>query len=235
MPLTQDSTLKIHGTARRRIKPWKSTSQPDAGFDPENPRHSQTQDSTLKIHDTARRRIRPWKSTAKRWYNILSILFGTGHRTKQWYNKHIRFPQNISFLRYEKLNKNGKMSYFKWVDCSSMVWETWVQFQVASYQRLYKWYLIPPCLTLSNIRYVSRVNWSNPGKAVACTPTPRCRSYWKGSPLVALNYGRHLYNLCVKIDNEKTDLKTLKDNKKETCMYVCMYVFVWFGFRAYQP
>ena len=25
---------------------------------------------------------------------------------------------------------------------------------------------IPPCLTLSNIRYVSRVKWSNPGKGV---------------------------------------------------------------------
>ena len=34
----------------------------------------------------------------------------------------------------------------KWVECSPMVWETWVQSQVASYQRLYKWYLIPPCL-----------------------------------------------------------------------------------------
>ena len=44
-----------------------------------------------------------------------------------------------------------------------------------------KWYLIPPCLTLSNIRYVSRVRWSNPGKEVAPTPTPRCSSYWKGA------------------------------------------------------
>ena len=32
---------------------------------------------------------------------------------------------------------------------------------VVSYQRLYKWYLIPPCLTLSNIRYVSEgESWS---------------------------------------------------------------------------
>ena len=29
-----------------------------------------------------------------------------------------------------------------------------------------KWYLIPPCLTLRDIRYVSRVKWSNPGKGV---------------------------------------------------------------------
>ena len=38
--------------------------------------------------------------------------------------------------------------------------------QVASYQRLLKWYLIPPCLTLSDIRCVSRVKWNNPGKGV---------------------------------------------------------------------
>ena len=73
-----------------------------------------------------------------------------------------------------------------------MVWETWVQSQVASYHRLYKWYLISPCLTLSIIRYVSRVKWSNPWKGVAPSPTPRCRSYWKESLLVALNYGRQL-------------------------------------------
>ena len=45
--------------------------------------------------------------------------------------------------------------------------------------------MISPCLTLSNIRYVSRVNWSNQGKGVAPSPTPRCSSYWKGSLLVA--------------------------------------------------
>ena len=44
-----------------------------------------------------------------------------------------------------------------------------------------KWYLIPPCLTLSIIRYVSRVKWSNPGKGVAPSPTPRCGGYWKGA------------------------------------------------------
>ena len=43
-----------------------------------------------------------------------------------------------------------------------MVWETGVQSQVESYQRLKKWYLMPPCLTFSIIR----VKWSNPGKGV---------------------------------------------------------------------
>ena len=49
--------------------------------------------------------------------------------------------------------------------------------------------------TLSNIRYISRVKWSNPGKGVAPSPTPPCRSYWKGSLQVALNYGHKLYLL----------------------------------------
>ena len=31
---------------------------------------------------------------------------------------------------------------------------------------LKKWYLIPPYLTLSYIRYGSRVKWNNPGKGV---------------------------------------------------------------------
>ena len=37
-----------------------------------------------------------------------------------------------------------------------------------------KWYLIPPCLTLSIIRCVSRVKWNS--------PTPRCSSYRKREP-----------------------------------------------------
>ena len=68
---------------------------------------------------------------------------------------------------------------------------------VESYQRLKKWYLILPCLTLSIIRYVSRVKWSNPGKEVAPSPTPRCSSYWKGSLRVALDYSRQLYFLLI--------------------------------------
>ena len=58
-----------------------------------------------------------------------------------------------------------------------------------------KQYLILPCLTLSNIRYVSRVKWCNPGKGAAPSPTPQCSSYWKGSLQVALNNGRQLYLL----------------------------------------
>ena len=78
-----------------------------------------------------------------------------------------------------------------------MVRETCVRSQVESNQRLKKWYLIPPCLTLSNIRHVSRVKWGNPGKGVAPSPTPRCSSYWKGGLLVALDYVHIYIYVCV--------------------------------------
>ena len=61
--------------------------------------------------------------------------------------------------------------------CLLMAWETRIQSQVELYQRLQKWYLMPPCLTLSTIRYVSRVKWKNPGKGGAPSLTPRCSSY----------------------------------------------------------
>ena len=63
------------------------------------------------------------------------------------------------------------------LECLPMVRETRVKSQVKSYQRLKKWYLIPPCLSLSIVRYGSRVKWSNPGKGVVPNPTPRCSSY----------------------------------------------------------
>ena len=66
--------------------------------------------------------------------------------------------------------------------CSPIARETWVQSQVESYQRLKKWYLMPPCLTLSIIRYGSRVKWSNPGKGVAASPTPWCSKLSKREP-----------------------------------------------------
>ena len=81
-----------------------------------------------------------------------------------------------------------------------MVRQTWVQSQVTSYQKLLKWYLILPCLTLSNTRYISRIKWNNQGKGEEPSPTPRCSSDWKGSLLVALDYGRQLYLLYFKKD-----------------------------------
>ena len=62
-----------------------------------------------------------------------------------------------------------------------------------------KWYLMPPCLTLSIIRYGSRVKWSNPEKEVAPSPTPWCSNYRKGSLRITLDYGRQLYFIYIYI------------------------------------
>ena len=51
---------------------------------------------------------------------------------------------------------------------------------------------MPPCLTLSIIRYGSRVKWRNPWKGVASSPTPWCSSYRKRCLRVTLDYGRQL-------------------------------------------
>ena len=48
--------------------------------------------------------------------------------------------------------------------CLPMVWETRVHSQVESYQRLQKWYLTPPFLTLSIIRYRSKGSRAIQGK-----------------------------------------------------------------------
>ena len=104
-----------------------------------------------------------------------------------WMPKALHSRDDINYI----FQTTGSLAW--WVECSPMVRETRVQSQVESYQRFKKWYLIPPCLTLSNIRYVSRVKWSNPGKGVATSPTPRCSSYRKGSLRVTLDNGRQLY------------------------------------------
>ena len=86
-------------------------------------------------------------------------------------------------------------------------------------KKLLKWHLVPPCLTLSNIRYVSRIKWINPTKRVAPFPTPRCSSYWKESILVALNYGHQLYFYLLQ--------KTLEESRM-TAMIFFLNDLVWF-------
>ena len=97
---------------------------------------------------------------------------------------------------------------------------TEVQSQVESYQRLKKWSLIPPCLTLSIIRYVSRVKWINPGKRVATSLTPWCSSCRKWSLRVALDYSHQLHftYICVCVC---------------VCLCVCVCVFVMYMIVAY--
>ena len=60
-------------------------------------------------------------------------------------------------------------------------------------QKTQKWYLTPPCLTLSIIRYGSRIKWVSPRKGVAPSPTLWCSSYRKGSLWVTLDYSHQLY------------------------------------------
>ena len=92
-------------------------------------------------------------------------------------------------------------SLAKWLACSPMARETRVQSQVTSYQRLKRWYMIHPCITLGIMRYVSRVKWSNPGEKVAPSLTLRCKrghfSIWKRSFRVDLDYGRQLYSFII--------------------------------------
>ena len=51
--------------------------------------------------------------------------------------------------------------------------------------------------SLLNTQQKVHIKWSNPGKGVTPFATPRCSSYWKGSLLVALDYGRQLYLLFI--------------------------------------
>ena len=70
----------------------------------------------------------------------------------------------VIILIFDLLYCVANWTLAKRLECSPMARETLVQSQVESYQRLKKWYLMPPCLTLSIIRYGSRVKWSNPEK-----------------------------------------------------------------------
>ena len=89
----------------------------------------------------------------------------------------------------------NKYTLVSCVECLPMAWETGVQSQVESYQRLKKWYLIPRCLTFSIIRYVAREKWSNLGKRVVPTLIPQCCSFWKGSLWVTLAYNCQLFTI----------------------------------------
>ena len=115
-------------------------------------------------------------------------------------NKQLQKPFKIFFARLECMNFymyvnqcRSNETYIlddlvsaKWVEHSSRVQEIGVQSQVESYQRIKKWYLMRPCLTLSIIRYGLRVKWNDPVKGGAPFRSPRWSSYWKGSFWVTL-------------------------------------------------
>ena len=74
-----------------------------------------------------------------------------------------------------------------------------------------KRYLVPPCLAFSIVRYRSRVKWSNPGKEVAPSPTPRCSNYWKGSLLYYFFKQLQL----LEVIQHKTSINKMKKKKKQ--------------------
>ena len=64
----------------------------------------------------------------------------------------------LSVSQLISISVNFYLSFYEWVYiiisfCSPIVQDTWVQSQVESYQRLKKWHLMPPRLTLSIIKY----------------------------------------------------------------------------------
>ena len=80
---------------------------------------------------------------------------------------------------------------------------------------------MPHCLTLNILRYVSRVKWSNPRKAVVPCSTPWCSSYRKGSLRVTLDYGRQLYLPILEM------LKYFSVNQEgndHTCLYIIIVI-----------
>ena len=115
-----------------------------------------------------------------------------------------RIENNLQFIGYRAQHlKNRVMcieyiyiwtvSLAQWVECSPMVPGDLGSIPGQVMPKTLKMVLEPPCLTLSNIRYVSRVKWSNPRKGVGPSFTPRCCSCWKRSLRVALDYDHQLY------------------------------------------
>ena len=126
--------------------------------------------------------------------------FHQNHIVQYWHHRKEEgspFDNGHLGLQGEVVLSKSKMKYFEFkkkeIQCSPMVRKTGVQSQVESYQRLNKWYFMPPCLTLSIIRYGSRVKWSNPGRGVVPSSTPQSSSYWKGSLQVPCDCGHQLY------------------------------------------
>ena len=54
--------------------------------------------------------------------------------------------------------------FIKWVECSLNVRGDQGSIPGRVIPKTFKLLLVPPCLKLSNIRYVSRVKWCNPGE-----------------------------------------------------------------------
>ena len=62
-----------------------------------------------------------------------------------------------------------------------------------------KWYLMPPCLTLSNIRLGSRGKWSNPEKGIALSLHLSVVAIKKGAFVSTSTKGWQLYFLLISV------------------------------------
>ena len=85
---------------------------------------------------------------------------------------------------------------------------------------------------LNTQHYKIRIKWSNPGNGVAPSPTPQCRTYWKGSLRAILDFGscRQLYLL---ISNWASQpLKIEYENQKE--MKQCSTLLPWTGSNIFN-
>ena len=92
---------------------------------------------------------------------MIEISWATSLSSGSWYkNLQENLRKKHKILKKERfITKSTIDMYFGLSFCS---WPGWpgVQSQVKSNQWLKKWYSIPPCLTLSIIKYVSRVTSS---------------------------------------------------------------------------
>ena len=101
-----------------------------------------TYSSSVRIRDVAQRTFQ------KRW--TIGRGGGRGQGYPCWWHDKMMM---MTFLQPSSLSCRCCLKYtasplVKWVECSPMVRETRVQSLVESYQRLKKWYLMPPCLAL---------------------------------------------------------------------------------------
>ena len=90
-----------------------------------------------------------------------------------------------------------------------------------------EWYLMPFWLTLSIIRYGSRVKWSNPGKGVASSSTPWCSSNQKGSLSVALDYCHQLYVYIYIYIMVGCVLQHINSCRSFNSIYIYIYIYIY--------
>ena len=101
-----------------------------------------------------------------------------------------------------------------------MVKETTVQSQVESYQRLKKWYLIPPCLNTQHYRVLIKGKCSNPGKGVV-----------PSSILVAIEKGA--FGLPLTIVSQLICVCIYKYTYIHTYTYIYVYIYIYIYIYIY--